>query len=151
MAGLDLGRAASILDGIPVRVDGVNVRRGFEPTASLRPVAAGLRSVGVWHPMFDRVEVHLEDEPAARATYEGYLVKGNRLAPLPVGSSLDRRRGVFAWQPGVGYVGSYDFVFVRTASDGGRERIPVRVVLEPTSATRVANVTPLSRAYRVLF
>jgi hypothetical protein len=47
-----------------------------------------------------------------------------------VGARLDATAGVFVWQPGVGFVGTYDFVFVRR--DGGYpvSRREVRVVLQ---------------------
>jgi hypothetical protein len=150
-AGNELGRAASALDALPVRVTDVRVRRGFDPRATLWPISGGLRSVGVWHPMHDRIEVHLDGEPSWSGVYEGYLVKGDRLDVLPVGSSLDRWRGIFAWQPGVGYTGSYEFLFVRTLLDGRRERIPVRVVLEPSARTPLAATRSVPRPYRGLF
>ncbi len=130
----------------------MRVRRGFDARAPLREVAPVLRTVGVWHRELDRVEVQLaEDARRDGARYDGYLVVDGRLAPLPVGSSLDRHRGVFAWQPGVGYVGSYELVFIRTAADGSRERIPVRVVLEPrVLPVRFARVEPAA-PFRTLF
>ena len=75
---------------------------------------------------------------SSREEYAGYLVVDGRLRELPIGSSFDPERGAFYWQPGVGYVGDYDFVFIRTLTDGTRERIPVRVTLEGQPATRFA-------------
>jgi hypothetical protein len=60
-------------------------------------------------------------------------------------------RGVFAWQPGVGYIGLYEFVFVRSFGDGRRERIPVHVTLDPSVRTRLASGPRLPRPYRGLF
>ena len=62
--------------------------------------------------------------------YAGYLVVDGELRELPNGSSFDPSRGAFYWQPGLGYVGNYDLLFVRTGADGARERIPVRVTLQ---------------------
>ena len=45
---------------------------------------------------------------------------------LPAGALLDRRTGEFFWQPGVGFAGVYDLIFVRISGDT-RERIPVKV------------------------
>ena len=61
-----------------------------------------------------------------RGGYEGYLVSDSKLQALPAGSFLDQRNGEFYWQPGVGFVGTYQLVFVRTAGDQ-RTRIPVEV------------------------
>ena len=62
--------------------------------------------------------------------YEGYMVKGSELAALPAGSFLDRKTGEFFWNPGPGFVGSYDFVFVRTG-DGAKTRSSLTVEIAP--------------------
>ena len=53
------------------------------------------------------------------------------MAPLPIGSHLDQTTGVFTWAPGVGFVGTYDFVFVRTDVTSAAMRREVRVILQP--------------------
>ena len=89
--------------------------------------------------------------PGARAPrlpdgdYAGYLVVDGQLRELPVGSSFDPVRGAFYWQPGLGYVGNYDLMFVRTGADGVRERIPVRVAVQDRPTTALA-----SRAVRTV-
>ncbi|HLP60506.1 MAG TPA: hypothetical protein VK186_16820, partial [Candidatus Deferrimicrobium sp.] len=30
---------------------------------------------------------------------------------LPIGSTLDSKKGIFYWQPGPGFIGNYEFVF----------------------------------------
>jgi Viral BACON domain len=74
-----------------------------------------------------RIELHLGDGLSGRV--EGYLRVGDALAALPVGSTLDPGTGVFTWQPGVGYVGNYDLLFVRRDGDRILDRQDVRVVL----------------------
>jgi hypothetical protein len=59
--------------------------------------------------------------------FDAYLVANGELRQLPVGASFDPARGVLYWQPGVGFTGAYDFVVIRDR----RERVPVRVVLQP--------------------
>jgi hypothetical protein len=44
----------------------------------------------------------------------GYGVVGGGLRSLPVGSSLDKVKGIFRWQPGPGYIGPYRFEFILT-------------------------------------
>jgi hypothetical protein len=61
---------------------------------------------------------------ACAPAYHGYLVANGELRALPIGSSLDRG-GTFYWQPGPGFLGTYQLLFVRTGCDGARERIPV--------------------------
>ena len=54
----------------------------------------------------------------------------NGLRRLPIGASLDA--GLFTWQPGAGFVGSYDFLFTGPAGDR-----QVRIVLNPKGSGRV--------------
>ena len=79
--------------------------------------------------------------------YEGYMVKGSELGALPAGSFLDKRTGEFYWQPGPGFVGSYDFVFVRNGN-GARLRMPLSVDIAPRKHDN-EELLP-SRAIRVI-
>ena len=49
--------------------------------------------------------------------------------PLPIGSRLDAQSGAFSWSPGVGFVGTYDLVFVRSAGGRAIARREVRFIL----------------------
>ena len=73
---------------------------------------------------------HKAQDRTCAPTYEGYLVAGGELRTLPVGASLDAA-GRFYWQPGAGFVGAYQLLFVKTACDGTRTRIPVDVRIGP--------------------
>ena len=74
----------------------------------------------------EQVEVRLASQfDDSKATYEGYVVVDGRMRPLPVGSSLDTKTGVFTWQPGPGFLGRYELVFLRTSEAGIKTRIPV--------------------------
>jgi Leucine-rich repeat (LRR) protein len=50
--------------------------------------------------------------PADSPGYAAFLLVGTELRPLPIGSTFDAERGVLYWQPGPGFLGDYDFVFV---------------------------------------
>jgi hypothetical protein len=63
--------------------------------------------------------------------YYGYLVAGNELKPLPIGSTLDSKRGIFYGQTGPGFLGSYEFVFIRENAFGLNKRIKFKVIIEP--------------------
>jgi hypothetical protein len=58
--------------------------------------------------------------------WSGYLVVGNELRLLPIGSTLDVRRGVFYWQPGPGFLGTYQFVFV-DGRDGKKKFVTLNI------------------------
>ena len=75
----------------------------------------------------ERLELALSDKPSSCAgTWAGYLVDDARLSDLPVGAAIDPS-GTFYWQPGPGFIGSFELLFVRTACDGSKERLPVTV------------------------
>ena len=104
----------------------VEARRGFELDAPFRvyePDASG--RVVLQAEELDRIELKM---PGATG---GHLVTTGEPRPLPVGSLLSD--GLFTWQPGPGFVGSYDLMFVRP--DGTRQ--DVRVVLNPKGSNRV--------------
>ena len=66
-----------------------------------------------------------------RLNYYGYLIVGNELKPLPIGSTLDSDRGIFYWQPGPGFLGPYDFVFIKEGASGFLSRTKLRVIINP--------------------
>ena len=98
------------------------------PAASLVSEASLRRRAIVATPL-ERITLSLADssERACVAGYAGHDATSGELRPLPVGSSLDAATGVFAWQPGPGFLGTYELVFVRTSCDGARIRIPVSI------------------------
>ena len=85
----------------------------------------------------DRFEVSLGTSRGER--YTGYVRVGDALAALPIGSRLDAETGSFTWAPGVGFVGSYDLVFVRWAGTRAVARHEVRVILAPKDRPARAN------------
>jgi hypothetical protein len=60
----------------------------------------------------------------------GYHMVGNEFKPLPIGSTLDREKGIFYWQPGVGFYGTYEFVFIKVEGNH-KEKIGLRVTILP--------------------
>jgi len=60
----------------------------------------------------DRVEIHFFES----------LQKGEsrifNVSPLPIGSTLDRGKGIFYWAAGPGFVGDYPFVFIEETPNG---------------------------------
>jgi hypothetical protein len=76
------------------------------------------------------LELQLEEvkEGECRATWVGYAVDDDTLGKLPVGASIDPS-GTFYWQPGPGFKGAFDLVFVRTACDGAKQRVRLTVII----------------------
>jgi hypothetical protein len=42
----------------------------------------------------------------------GFLVVGDQLRALPIGSTFNAQKGIFSWIPGPGFVGTYRFIFL---------------------------------------
>jgi hypothetical protein len=78
----------------------------------------------------DRLELHLPFA-ALVARHPGSLVVGDRLMPLPVGSTVDMARGVFSWQTGPGFVGKYKLRFFGKGLDSEMIAKDVIVQINP--------------------
>jgi len=128
----------SDLSVLPFSFKPVRVKTGFDLSAeflSRLPDADGILRIEI--PEVNRVEIELGDQPEAAAFlpggahYSGYMIVGDALRPLPVGSTLDRRTGRFSWMPGPGFLGTYDLVFIQ--SDGLRftRKVTIKVMIIP--------------------
>lgn len=132
-AGEYVSEASSTLAPLPESATPSYIRTGFDPGAPLELVETD--SNGTRHVTgteMGRLEVTVGSPVPPAGSYEGYLLSGDTLAPLPQGTFLDRRTGEFFWHIGAGYVGKYELVFVRTDGEK-KERIPLRVTVEPRS------------------
>jgi hypothetical protein len=127
----DVVQTADQLRAAPRDADGIEARRGYALDASFRRYETDPdgRAI-VQSEELDRIELK------THGATEGYLVSGEALRPLPIGSRLDPVAGTFTWQPGVGFVGSYDLAFIRH-SGGHILRQDVRVVLNPKGSNHV--------------
>lgn len=100
-----------------VRGGSLSGRLGYIQDAPFRRFEADAQGlITIRSEEIDRIELDLG--PGA----DGHLVVAGELRPMPAGSRIDPITGRFTWQPGVGFVGSYDFILA------GHE---VRIVLEP--------------------
>jgi hypothetical protein len=143
--GPDLGKRVEDLGG-RVAASSVGVRDGFDLTAPLQSARTALDGAPrVSAIERDRLEIRVAGDArnaAATDEFAGYMVVDGYLRELPNGSSFDPSRGAFYWQPGLGYVGHYDLLFVRTGADGARERIPVRVTLRERADSAIVSNRP---------
>ncbi|MCP5108196.1 MAG: hypothetical protein GY950_32720 [bacterium] len=63
----------------------------------------------------ERVKLQFGEEGKLAA---GYMVVGDQLRPLPIGSTLDLENGTFYWQAGHGFLGHYQLMFVMKTQNG---------------------------------
>ena len=107
-------------------------RRGWDPAAPWRAYIVGPSGRAVIRgEELDRFEVWVSAEPGR---YTGALRFGDTLTALPAGSQLDATSGIFTWSPGLGFVGTYDLVFVRWVGDQAVAKHNVRMILRPKSS-----------------
>ena len=120
--------AGAGIDLLPLDRSPVAGRVGWDLQSPWRAYEAGAAGrVVIRAEEVGLLELRFAARPDVR--FEGYLRSGGTLAPLPVGARLDGSSGRFTWQPGVGFVGAYDFVFVRRDGGDAVSRREIRVIL----------------------
>ncbi len=105
----------------------VRLKRGYNrqgESEALFPVENGI--IDVEAKELDRIELNLGGTIAT-----GNLRTDNGDKPLPIGSTLDNRQGIFYWQLGPGFLGTYDLVFTVTDETGKLVKKIVRVKVNP--------------------
>ena len=142
-AGPDLGKSVDEVGG-RMTMAPVSIREGFGLGGPVRRAGIGIDGARlVSTAERDRIVLRVNPDSASPGdSYAGYLVVDGRLRELPNGSSFDPARGAFYWQPGLGYVGNYELLFVRTSADGARERIPVNVTIQDRPALSLTSSLP---------
>jgi len=131
--GASVGQSAETVAEVPADYSLVEVKKvtSDDPTPQVVfPEWTG--AINVRTHETEHVEVRLANQfDESGGTYEGYVVAGGQMRPLPVGSSLDAATGVFKWQPGPGFVGTYEFVFLRNMPGGYKTKVPVNLTIAP--------------------
>ena len=109
------------------------VRQGDDEAAPFEAVPFTGRTRQIAGHELERIEIRLaaDHDGSQGSRYQGYHLVGGERRPLPIGSTLDAATGRFYWQPGAGFIGAYDLLFVRIMPDGRSERIAVQIVLQP--------------------
>ncbi len=81
----------------------------------------------------ERLAINLFEQQGfeSQPEFSGYLVLGEQFRSLPIGSSLDRQKGIFYWQPGPGFVGEYEFIFIARDSNGDMRGQRMMVKITP--------------------
>lgn len=109
-------------------LDPIQMRRGYAHQVRLTPVIPD--SYGIFQLNIREVE-RVELSLGEGSNFQGFLFVGDRLKALPIGSTLDTKKGIFYWQPGLGFIGEYDFVFFKKDRIGAPEKITVRITILP--------------------
>jgi hypothetical protein len=122
------------LSAIPVNYhEPVLIKKGYSQDfipEEIYPDNNGIITVEIKE--LERVELRFEGTMglAPLSTYSGFQVIGDQLKTLPAGSTLDTEKGIFYWQPGVGFYGIYEFVFIEKGRIDER-KVSLRVNILP--------------------
>jgi hypothetical protein len=112
-------------------VQPILVKKGYnqniEPKVIYHPDDNGNITIEIKE--LERVEVWLSDNNESPTSVPaGFQLIGDRLAALPIGSFLDYKNGIFYWQPGPGFLGFYELVFIeKIGGEMKRKLITVRI------------------------
>lgn len=103
--------------------------KGFDRTREPQPLYPGERgNVDIELKPLEPLEIHL-GRFGISSTCSGYSVVGERLGPLPIGSTLDSHRGVFRWIPCAGFSGEHRLIFLTNENGHIKEiQLTVRVI-----------------------
>ncbi|MCP4217669.1 MAG: hypothetical protein GY765_23705, partial [bacterium] len=109
---------------IPLRRTGtITVTKGVESDSVSQNLAADADgSYSIQLKELQRVEMDF-----GAGGLEGYLLVGKTLESLPIGSTLDKEAGKYYWQPGPGFYGQYNLVFIETGTGSGRLMVTVNI------------------------
>jgi len=107
------------------------VRRGFDKEAlpeAVHPDTEGSLRVEIRE--LERVEINFT-EKGDGTIRQGYLKVGDELRALPIGTTFDASEGILYWQPGPGFIGDYEFVFLSRNANTVPIRKSVTVTIKP--------------------
>ncbi|MCX6584576.1 MAG: lamin tail domain-containing protein [Candidatus Aminicenantes bacterium] len=100
-------------------VRAVEIKKGYNRGTELQEIYPDTKGiVDIEIKELERLEIHFASRASAIST-------------LPIGSTLDRERGIFYWQPGPGFLGQYEFAFLIADRSHRRLKKTVRVKIIP--------------------
>jgi hypothetical protein len=107
----------------------VMIRKGYDPGIGLETLSRDENGQIIAEiNQLERVEIHF-----SYSISSGHQLVNRRLRPLPIGSSLDRERGIFYWQPGPGHLGNYQLLFIVQDKSGKPIRQHLTIKIRPGS------------------
>jgi hypothetical protein len=111
----------------------IRIKKGYNEDIELQeiyPDNNGIITVEIRE--LERVEIHIEGTRglAPLSNYTGHQIVGNQLKRLPLGSFMDTEKCIFYWQPGVGFYGIYELLFIKTDGNDCR-KVSLRVKILP--------------------
>ena len=136
--GKDTGTVRQLEDIPRDALSPLHVRRGFDlnqPPETVFPGKDGRVDVDIRE--LERIAVYLDSDAVSFPNpmssrfdegerYAAFLVVGDELRPLPIGSTFDAERGTLVWQPGPGFLGDYQFILMDLTA-GSKRNFKIRI------------------------
>jgi hypothetical protein len=98
----------------------------YQALTQILPGKDGIVKIKAWE--LDRIKIKL---PGKVLSIQGFQLVDNRPSHLPAGFTLDARSGTILWQMGVGFSGTYNYLFVVTDLKGERIKRRITVQVSP--------------------
>jgi hypothetical protein len=134
------GRTAQISEHIAYSTWPVKIKKGCHPDSKPQRIYPGDNgSITINIKELERIEITLCEgtgglAPLSGCTLSGctgFLKVGSQLRTLPCGSSLDSKNGVFYWQPGPGFLGEYQLIFISRGKSGKLTKRDITIKINP--------------------
>lgn len=108
----------------------VRIKKGYQLNTELQTIFSDDKgTITIKIKELERIEIHMKSTLSGR--YTGYHVVGNQLRCLPIGSTLDTEKGIFYWQPGLGFIGTYQFLFIEEVLNGKMTKRIISITILP--------------------
>lgn len=121
----------SILN-FPMNFQSIKYKKGYRKDIETRGAELDKNGLAVIEiKEVERIEVYL-----GAAVSSGYMVVGEELRPLPIGSTLDVKKGKFLWQPGPGFIGDYNLVFIVKDKNSVKNKLLLKISIVPKFISR---------------
>jgi hypothetical protein len=112
----------------------VRIKKGSNPNTKpevVYPNERGIITIEIKE--LERVEIHLCDSTVTVNIEPRTL----NLSPLPIGSTLDTKRGIFYWHPGPGFIGNYELLFLARGKNGKCIKRNITIKIGTTSLSSI--------------
>jgi hypothetical protein len=122
-------RHLSLLNNLPAdKNPNITVLKGHKEILDSSPKQKNTNGIEITIKELERVGIQFPTELTVK---KGFIVAGERLLRLPVGSTLDLLNNRFLWSPGPGYVKQYRLAFIMQHTSGQLFKQFVTVTILP--------------------
>lgn len=113
----------------------VKIKKGFHLNSQAQRIDPGENGfITINMKELEPIEINLHEGTGGGASLSGctgFLKVGSQLRNLPCGSTLDRKNGIFYWQPGPGFNGKYQLIFLLREKTGKLIQLAFTIKIKP--------------------